>query len=52
MTFELETAWHAMDGGVIVCDDIGWNDAFDVFTHVRADEYGKMSRRRGYIRVS
>lgn len=51
MMFELETAWHAMDGGLIVCDDIRWNDAFDVFTGVRADEYGKMSRSKGYVRV-
>jgi hypothetical protein len=52
MMFELETAWHAMDSGLIVCDDILWNDAFDVFSRVRADEHGKLSRNKGYIRVS
>jgi predicted O-methyltransferase YrrM len=51
MMFELETAWHAMTGGLIVCDDITWNDAFGVFTDVRADEHGMMSRNQGYIRV-
>lgn len=51
MMFELETAWHAMDGGLIVCDDITWNDAFEIFTRVRADEHGKLSQNTGYIKV-
>lgn len=51
MMFELETAWHAMDDGIIVCDDINWNDAFEVFTDVRAEEYGKLSQNKGYIRL-
>jgi predicted O-methyltransferase YrrM len=51
MMFELEVAWHAMDGGLIICDDITWNDAFEVFTSVRADEHGKLSRNKGYVEV-
>jgi len=51
MMFELEAAWNAMNDGLIVCDDITCNDAFDVFTGVRADGYGKLSWNKGYIRV-
>jgi len=52
MMFELEAAWHAMDAGAIVCDDITWNDAFDVFTEVRADSFDRMSENRGYVEVT
>lgn len=52
MMFELEIAWHAMESGLIICDDITWNDAFEVFTDVRANEYGQISPTSGYIEVS
>lgn len=51
MMFEMETAWHRMDDGIIFLDDISWNSAFDVFTEVRAEEHRQISRSTGYIMV-
>lgn len=51
MMFEMETAWQHMDSGYIICDDITWNDAFDIFTDIRADEWGYINRSMGYIVV-
>jgi hypothetical protein len=38
------------DGGVILSDDISWNDAFSVFVEVRKPEYGKLSDNIGYVK--
>ncbi len=44
MMFEYEIAWHKMHkGGVILSDDITWNDAFEVFCDVRDPVWGTMS---------
>ncbi len=51
MMFEMETAWHQMESGIIFLDDINWNSAFDIFTNVRAEETYKISRTTGYIEV-
>lgn len=51
MMFEYELAYEWLDNGsMILSDDITWNDAFDVFTHVRQPEYGRISKGIGYIR--
>lgn len=34
----------------MLSDDITWNDAFDIFTHVREVDYGKLSENVGYMR--
>jgi predicted O-methyltransferase YrrM len=51
MMFEFELAYEWMtDGGVILSDDISWNDAFSVFVEVRKPEYGKLSDNIGYVK--
>lgn len=47
--YELTYEWLA-DGGVILSDDILWNEAFSVFTDVRKPEYGKLKNNVGYLR--
>lgn len=50
MTFEYELAWEWLSpGGVIVSDDIGWNDAFQTFADSRAERYGQITANTGYI---
>jgi hypothetical protein len=50
MMFEYELAHEWVeDGGVILSDDIGWNEAFSVFTSVRNPSWGKLSNNVGYI---
>lgn len=50
MMFEYELGYEWLsDGGILLSDDINWNDAFSVFTTVRSPECGKLSRRVGYV---
>lgn len=51
MMFEYELAYEWLeDNGVILSDDIGWNDAFSVFVDVREPVHGKISHNVGYVR--
>lgn len=51
MMFEYELAYEWLEsGGVILSDDINWNEAFSVFVQVRRPEWGKLSNDVGYIR--
>lgn len=52
MMFEYELAWEWLEtGGVIVSDDINYNDAFDTFVAVREPTgYGRATDGIGYIR--
>lgn len=51
MMFEYELAYEWLtDSGMILSDDITWNDAFDTFIEVREPKYGKLSNNVGYIR--
>ena len=50
MMFEYELAYEWLEKeGVILSDDITWNDAFSVFCDVREPAFGRMSRNIGYI---
>lgn len=46
--YELSYEWLA-DSGMILSDDIAWNDVFDTFTEVRGAKFGKISNNVGYI---
>ena len=51
MLFEFELAWeHLADGGVLIADDIHWNDAFEEFVSTRIPDgnWGRVSRSVGY----
>lgn len=50
MMFEYELAyeWLKMDG-LILSDDILWNDAFNIFTETREVKNGRLSRQIGYV---
>lgn len=49
--FELELTYEFLEpGGVIVVDDIGDHDAFDVFVAEREPEYGRITDTIGYIK--
>jgi len=51
MMFEYELAYEWLrDSGLILSDDITWNDAFGVFTEVRESEDGRLSKDVGYVR--
>lgn len=51
MMFEYELAYEWLeDGGIILSDDITWNDAFDIFSCVREPECGRMSKDVGYMK--
>lgn len=51
MMFEYELAYEWLKhDGVILSDDIGWNDAFSVFVDVREPIHGKISHNVGYVR--
>ena len=51
MMFEYELAYEWLDNkGVILSDDISWNDSFSTFVEVRAPEYGKLSQNIGYMK--
>jgi hypothetical protein len=50
MMFEYELAFEWLDdGGLLLSDDITWNDAFSVFTDVREPEHGNVSGGVGYV---
>lgn len=50
MMFEFELAWEWLrPGGLILSDDIGWNDAFERFADARAAENGRLTRNVGYM---
>lgn len=50
MMFEYELAYEWLaEGGVLLSDDISWNDAFDIFVDVRTPtHWGRLSRNIGY----
>ena len=51
MMFEYELAYEWLNQeGIVLSDDITWNDAFEIFTHVRNIDYGKLSENVGYVR--
>jgi hypothetical protein len=50
MMFEYELAFEWLtEGGMILSDDVSWNDAFSVFTETRGSAWGKMTSNAGYI---
>lgn len=50
MLFEFELAWeHLDDDGLILADDVSWNDAFERFVNVRAENYGYIAPDVGYV---
>jgi hypothetical protein len=50
MMFEYELAWHQMNGeGVILSDDIGWNEAFQVFCDSRSPVWGTLTPNVGFM---
>lgn len=50
MMFEYEIAYEWLETpGMILSDDITWNNAFDIFTKIREPEYGRLSKNVGYI---
>jgi hypothetical protein len=50
MMFEYELAYEWLeDEGVILSDDITWNNSFEVFTNVRDPKLGKISNNVGYM---
>lgn len=54
MMMEFELAWtHLAEGGWILSDDIGWNDAWKTFTQVREPhQVGRINPSMGYLRTS
>jgi predicted O-methyltransferase YrrM len=51
MMFEFELAWEALsEDGVIVADDIKWNDAFETFVDIRDADSGRVAPNVGYMR--
>ncbi|MFC7324173.1 class I SAM-dependent methyltransferase [Halorubrum rutilum] len=51
MMFEYELACEWLNQeGIVLSDDITWNEAFDIFTHVRNVDRGKLSENVGYMR--
>lgn len=50
MMFEYELAWEWLsDNGVLLSDDISWNDGFQSFHQSRAGHAGKVHSNVGYI---
>lgn len=50
MMFEYELAYEWLDdSGVILSDDISWNNAFSTFVNVRKPSWGKINSNVGYI---
>lgn len=50
MMFEYEIAWHKMEtGGIIVSDDISWNQAFYVFCETRNPIWGTINFDVGFM---
>lgn len=51
MLMELELAWEWMSSdGLLLVDDITWNDAFDTFAEERDADSGKITEGVGYLR--
>lgn len=51
MMFEYELAWeHLREEGILVSDDINFNDAFSTFVDVRGCRSGRVNRTVGYAR--
>lgn len=51
MLFEFEVAWEWLTpGGLILSDDIDWNDAFETFVRERDCDAGLVAPGVGYIR--
>lgn len=51
MMFEYELSFEWLeDEGVILSDDITWNNAFEVFVSIREPEFGKISDNIGHIK--
>lgn len=51
MLFEFEIAWEWLSpGGVLVADDVSWNDAFETFVTVRDAEWGYLAPDVAYAR--
>lgn len=51
MMFEYELSYEWLtDSGMILSDDITWNDAFDIFTEIREPKHGKLSSNVGYVK--
>jgi hypothetical protein len=49
MHFEFELAWEFLaDSGVLLADDVSWNDAFETFTALRAGQSGYIAPNVGY----
>lgn len=50
LTFEYELAWEWLRGnGLVVSDDISWNDAFETFVSVREPNHWFISSNIGYL---
>lgn len=53
MLFEFELAWEWLsERGLLVSDDIHWNDAFPTFLDHRDGDAGRLSLNAGYVRPS
>jgi hypothetical protein len=50
MMFEYELAWEWLtEAGILLSDDISWNDAFEIFVDVRTPTHcGRISQNIGY----
>ena len=50
MMFEYELAYEWLNkDGLLLSDDIGWNNAFDTFTEVRSGRHGTVRPGIGYV---
>lgn len=51
MLFEFELAWHHLsEAGILISDDVNWNDAFDTFIETREPKiHGRIIPNIGYI---
>jgi hypothetical protein len=51
MLFEFELVWEWLStDGLLVADDVSWNDAFETFVSSRDAEYGYLTPDVGYAR--
>jgi len=51
MMFEFEVVWeYLVSSGIIVADDINWNDAYDIFVDERSPEHAELSSGVGFMR--
>lgn len=50
LMFELELAYEWLrPGGLILADDISWNNAFSAFTAERGGQHGRLAPNTGYV---